>query len=94
MSRPDYHLIGKRLRERRVSLREEQYLVAKHVGVTVDIIDKIECGTHQVSTTELTKFAQFLGMHVGELFTKRRSKGACQNCGRKHGKDSYGCVDE
>lgn len=59
--------LGNQIRVRRAALRLTQEALAERVGVEVNTISRIECGTHSPSIRRLESIAQALAVSIGVL---------------------------
>jgi transcriptional regulator with XRE-family HTH domain len=59
--------IGDNIKAARIARGISQPCIAKSVGMTVQSIQNIEAGRHQVGVTTLCKIADILGIPIGKL---------------------------
>lgn len=63
----DVH-IGRRIRERRVSIGMSQSALAEHLGITFQQVQKYESGANRVGGSRLWDISQALDVSIGHFF--------------------------
>jgi transcriptional regulator with XRE-family HTH domain len=76
--------VGNRIRLHRLQRGLSQTVLADHLGVTFQQVQKYERGVNRVGAGRLTKIAQVLGVPVGALFGVKDSDVTVHNEGRGH----------
>jgi transcriptional regulator with XRE-family HTH domain len=76
--------VGSRIRLHRLQRGLSQTVLADHLGVTFQQVQKYERGVNRVGAGRLTKIAQVLGVPVGALFGMNDSDVTAHNEGRGH----------
>lgn len=61
--------VGNRVRERRLELRMSQDVLAKHLELTFQQVQKYERGANRVSASKLYEMGRRLGVEVGWFFS-------------------------
>lgn len=72
----DFKLIGKRIQEKRKSIRKTQEDMAEYLDVSVGYISNMERGTTKISLTTLANISDFLGCDLSELVSQTSTGGA------------------
>ncbi|MCB8837027.1 helix-turn-helix transcriptional regulator [Aurantimonas sp. VKM B-3413] len=65
--------VGRRIRQRRISLRMSQADLGRDIGVTFQQVQKYEKGTNRVSASRLQKVATALNMPASAFFDTSKS---------------------
>ena len=58
----DYHLIGRRIKERRIEKHFTQENIAEHLDISVSYISRLERAAVKISLETLVRIADFLDM--------------------------------
>lgn len=66
----DFKLIGKRIQNKRKSLKKTQEELAEYLDVSVGYVSNMERGTTKISLTTLVNISDFLGCDVSDLVSK------------------------
>ena len=65
---PVDRLVGQRVRLLRLSCRMSQTVLASHLGLTFQQVQKYEKGTNRISASKLVEIARALSVNVSDLF--------------------------
>ena len=70
--------LGKRLRERRLSLGWTQECAAEQIGIDVKAYGRIETGNANVTLATLARLARGFGVNIGDLFEQSQRAGGAE----------------
>ena len=65
----DYKLLGKRIKNARLSVKKTQEKSAEHLGVSVGYISQIERGVTKISLDTLAQLSEFVETEMAILIT-------------------------
>lgn len=66
--RPVDKYVGMRVRQRRIEMRRSQEVLAAHIGVTFQQVQKYEKGTNRISPSRLADIARILEVPISWFF--------------------------